>query len=69
MIIEEIFINKLNVNIKYLIGKNANNNFNIIDLLSPTDLWFHVCDHPSCDVIASIDHLILNKKELRFFIM
>jgi len=68
MIIEEIFINKLNVNIKYLIGKNANDNFNIIDLSSPNDLWFHVSDHPSCHIIASIDHLNFSKKELIYII-
>lgn len=68
MLIEEIFINKLNVNIKYLIGKNANDNFNIIDISSPNDIWFHLSDYPSCHIIASIDYLILNKKELMYII-
>jgi len=68
MLVEEIFINKLNINIKYLIGKNASDNFNIIDFSLPNDLWFHLYNYPSCHIIASIDNLILNKKELMYII-
>ena len=33
------------------IGKNKNDNFEIIDNSIDTDLWFHVNNEPSCHVI------------------
>jgi predicted ribosome quality control (RQC) complex YloA/Tae2 family protein len=42
------------IDVQYLIGKNAKDNFRIIDLAKPTDLWFHVEEKPSCHVIAII---------------
>jgi predicted ribosome quality control (RQC) complex YloA/Tae2 family protein len=40
------------IDVQYLIGKNAKDNFRIIDLAKPTDLWFHIEEKPSCHVIA-----------------
>ncbi len=69
MIIEEIYIPKIKVNIKFYIGKNATENFEIIDIGSDNDLWFHLNDCSSCHVIGIINHLELNKKELRSIII
>ena len=41
--------------ITVLVGQNAQDNFNIIDLSQETDLWFHVgCSGTSCHVIAKM---------------
>ena len=55
-----------NNEITYVIGKNAQDNFNIIDNSKPNDIWFHLDENPSCHVIALISDNIdrLNKKEL-----
>ena len=39
-------------NITFFIGTNRYENYNIIDLANPNDLWFHANDDPSCHVIA-----------------
>ena len=57
------------IDIQYLIGKNAKDNFRIIDLAKPTDLWFHVEDKPSCHVIAIVpEEVIKFTKDLRYII-
>ena len=33
------------------IGKNKEDNWQIIDDASETDIWFHIEDHPSCHII------------------
>lgn len=43
-----------NLEIEYLIGKSAQDNFDCIDIGSPNDIWFHIKDVPSCHVIARI---------------
>jgi predicted ribosome quality control (RQC) complex YloA/Tae2 family protein len=53
------------MNINFQIGKNAQDNFNIIDQANENDLWFHLADYPSCHVIASIPNLNISKKELK----
>lgn len=65
---EEIYIPKIKLNIKFLIGKNANDNFAIIDQSNENDLWFHISDAPSCHVIACIHEHNINKKDLRYVI-
>lgn len=53
------------VEIVYNIGKNAQDNFDIIENSKDTDIWFHAKDYSSCHVIACINHLydkkIINK--------
>lgn len=68
MITEEIYIPKLKLNIKFYIGKNAQENFTIIDLADGKDMWFHLNDYPSCHVIGIISNLSLDKKELKYII-
>lgn len=51
--------------IEYLIGQNAQDNFDIITMSKSKDLWFHINDQSSCHVIAKIDQYHdLSKKEL-----
>lgn len=45
-----------NDNITYRLGKNANENFKLIDDADPEDWWFHLDDSPSghCVIDSSI---------------
>lgn len=43
-----------------LIGKNAADNWKIVDEAENRDLWFHVANHPSC-------HVILKAKDINFY--
>ncbi len=67
MKIEQVYFTQINENIEFLIGKNQQDNFNIIDMAKPTDLWFHLDDYPSCHVIAKVPEII-NKKDLKYII-
>jgi predicted ribosome quality control (RQC) complex YloA/Tae2 family protein len=59
-------IHSLNRDIDYLLGKNAKDNFDIIDESKENDIWFHINGEPSCHVIAILEENIkYNKKELR----
>lgn len=49
-----IYFPKSKINITYTIGKNAADNFAILDLAEPHHIWFHVEGQSSCHVIASI---------------
>lgn len=64
MIIEEIFIPKLNETITFYVGKNKFDNFTIIDNAKENDLWFHIDDQASCHVVASVNDLQLCNKKL-----
>ena len=54
--------------IKFLIGKNALDNFSIIDNSNKEDIWFHLEDYPSSHVIAKVFNITINKKELKYII-
>lgn len=63
---QEILIPSLQSKILYTVGKNSQNNFDIIDAASPNDLWFHIEGESSCHVIASLPlEIKLDKKQLR----
>ena len=63
---QEILIPSLQSKITYTIGKNAKNNFEIIDKAHEEDIWFHIEGESSCHVIASIPlDRKLDKKQLR----
>lgn len=68
MLTEIIYIPKLKLNITFYVGKNAQENFDIIDMANENDLWFHLNDYASCHVVGVINHLRLNKKELSYII-
>jgi predicted ribosome quality control (RQC) complex YloA/Tae2 family protein len=64
---ETIFIQGLEREILFYIGKNQNENFEVIDMGSEDDLWFHAKDESSCHVVCEIPDVI-DKKELRYII-
>ena len=64
---ETIFIQGLERDILFYIGKNQNENFNVIDMGSEDDLWFHAKDESSCHVVCEIPDNI-DKKELQYII-
>lgn len=43
-----------------IIGKNKEENWQIIDEAEPTDIWFHVQDIPSCHVILKNTEKLTN---------
>ena len=55
MINAKIYDSKLNRDFDIIIGKNAQENWDIIDNASQTDIWFHLDDFPSCHVILVTD--------------
>jgi predicted ribosome quality control (RQC) complex YloA/Tae2 family protein len=67
MKIENIFIKGLNEVITFYIGKNKNENFDVIDKGDSDDLWFHVNDTSSCHVVAIIPK-DLSKKDIKYIV-
>jgi predicted ribosome quality control (RQC) complex YloA/Tae2 family protein len=68
---EEIYIPKIHDSIHYCIGKNAFNNFQLIDSANDDDLWFHVNDMPSCHVIArmsAFSNKKIERKNMKYII-
>ena len=55
------FIPSLQLNLVYKVGKNAGNNFEIIDQADKSDLWFHINNTSSCHVIACLKNITFNK--------
>jgi predicted ribosome quality control (RQC) complex YloA/Tae2 family protein len=51
------FIPSLKINVLYKIGKNAKNNFELIDEADSHDIWFHIKDVSSCHVIACLKNI------------
>ena len=70
MLVKEVFIPKLNLDITFVIGQNATENFQIIDDSQPNDLWFHVAEFPSCHVIAKINDVMssINRKDIKYIV-
>ena len=64
---ETIFIQALDREILFYIGKNQKENFAVIDMGSEDDLWFHAKDESSCHVVCEIPDDI-DKKELQYII-
>jgi predicted ribosome quality control (RQC) complex YloA/Tae2 family protein len=69
MKLETKYISQLGINIEFQIGKNAYDNFDIIDAAYPDDLWFHINENASCHVIATMpDDMCFDKKQLMYII-
>jgi len=50
-----------------IIGKNAQENWNIIDNAKSDDWWFHIDDFPSCHVILkTIENIKPSKKIINY---
>jgi predicted ribosome quality control (RQC) complex YloA/Tae2 family protein len=64
MIMEVIYLKNINQSITFLIGKSAQDNFDVIDASSPHDIWFHVNGLPSCHVVAKIPE-DMDRKDIR----
>ena len=63
-----MIIKKINISdkeITYLIGKNAQDNFDIIDQSNENDIWFHAENISSCHVILKINENY-DKKNIKF---
>lgn len=54
MKILRIFDSKLELNLDIYVGENAQDNWNIIDISSQNDIWFHLDNKPSSHVILCI---------------
>lgn len=54
---ETIYFEKLGCDITYYIGKNAADNFDVIDMGSPTDIWFHIEQLSSSHVVMILPEL------------
>ena len=63
----EIYIDKLKTNITFCIGENAQDNFDLIDASSESDLWFHLNHLSSSHVVARVPEG-LNRKERGYII-
>jgi predicted ribosome quality control (RQC) complex YloA/Tae2 family protein len=59
------FIASLNKDVEYHVGENEDDNFHIIDIASQDDIWFHIDGYSCGHIIAKIDGLKLDKKNLR----
>ena len=64
---ENIFVNGLKREIVFHIGKNKDENFEVIDKGKLNDIWFHAKDISSCHVVCELPENI-NKKELKYII-
>lgn len=62
-----VTIPKLNIEVEFVIGKNAKENFDIIDDAEDHHIWFHIHNAPSCHVIAKLDEE-LNKKDFKYVV-
>jgi len=63
MKIQTLFIPVLKREITYLIGQNAQDNFDMLDEACDGDIWFHVDSISSCHVIAKIPQEEEKEKE------
>jgi predicted ribosome quality control (RQC) complex YloA/Tae2 family protein len=68
MKIEKTHIKPLKREITFYIGKNQNDNFEVIDKGKSDDLWFHAKDISSCHVVCDVPNDI-DKKDLRYIIV
>jgi predicted ribosome quality control (RQC) complex YloA/Tae2 family protein len=58
-------LSSIPVEIVYYIGRSQSENFAVIDLGAPEDIWFHVAGEASCHVVAAIpDDQKFNKKQM-----
>ena len=62
---ETIFIQGLNDEVTFYIGQKQSENFDVIDMGSESDLWFHAKNVSSCHVVAELPEENLSKKELQ----
>jgi predicted ribosome quality control (RQC) complex YloA/Tae2 family protein len=64
---EMLYLQGLNREITFYIGQCQAENFDVIDMGKPDDIWFHAADISSCHVIAHVPSELSNK-ELKYVI-
>ena len=66
---ETIELPDLKFKINFLIGRNARDNFDVIDEGYEDDLWFHAKDVASCHVVCLLpNEVMLTEKEKKILI-
>jgi predicted ribosome quality control (RQC) complex YloA/Tae2 family protein len=66
---ETRYIAPLGLEIGFTIGQNALENIEAINDAKSTDLWFHIEDHSSCHVIASMpENIKFDKKQTMYIV-
>lgn len=69
MLIENISFPNISSIISYYIGRGKEDNFRIIDIASPNDIWIHSSENSSSHVIINIPNDIkFSKKQLRIIV-
>jgi predicted ribosome quality control (RQC) complex YloA/Tae2 family protein len=64
---ETIFIESIERDVTFHIGKKQEENFAVIDKGSSDDLWFHAKNISSCHVVCELPDDI-DKKEMRYIV-
>lgn len=64
---EVVFLEGLDRDITFYIGRNQNENFAVIDKGKPDDLWFHANGVSSCHVVAILPNDI-SKADRKYII-
>jgi predicted ribosome quality control (RQC) complex YloA/Tae2 family protein len=59
---KEQIISDNDIEFKVLIGRNAQDNWDIISISNHDDLWFHIESNPSCHVILKTEERDIPKK-------
>ena len=54
MRIESKYIEAIRDTVEFIIGEDAADNFNILDMARPDDIWFHLFKDSSCHIIATL---------------
>lgn len=63
--VETLHSENISMEIVYYIGRSQSENFAVIDLGAPEDIWFHAAGESSCHVVAAIPgDRKLNKKQM-----
>ena len=63
---ENIYIDTLKREFVFYIGQNKSENFEIIDMCTINDLWFHANNISSCHVVCKLQEQF-SKKELQLY--
>jgi len=66
---EVVFIQGLNREMTFYIGKNQTENFDVIDKGKPDDMWFHAKNESSCHVVCDIPTGIVQNKKMLLYII
>ena len=62
-----VYFDNIVDDVTYYIGTNATDNFSVIDMGKPDDIWFHAKDCSSCHVVVQVPEYI-DKKGMRTII-